>query len=77
MSNRVVSIFVVGFTGSCLALTKVVAFENPGVGGGRALVVVLLTCRIIANRQFPQSLIVPPGFPSLGKTGFATDEDML
>ncbi len=74
MSNRVVSIFVVGFTGSCPALTKVVAFENPGIGGMEAIGGGSPSLQ--DNRQLPQNLIVPPGVTSLGQTGFAANKDM-
>lgn len=49
MSSRVDSIFVIGFPGSSPALIKAVDFENPGFGGERALMVVFLPSRIIAN----------------------------
>ncbi len=74
VSNRVISIFVVGFTGSCPALTKVVAFENPGIGGMEAIGGGSPSLQ--DNRQLPQNLIVPPGVTSLGQTGFAANKDM-
>ena len=51
VSSTMNSDFWDGFAGSCPALTKGVVFECLGIGGGRALLVVLLPSRVIASSR--------------------------